>query len=153
MLSIVVACALLCIAVLVDSFYFEIILKHDIQVVLGTLVIAVILFDSPIAGLIMGLAVIIMYMRAYGRSFGVTFNLFDNNRNALAKKYPMKSLVTKYITPENLKDAQDNVVDDNNMKAEIKGVKGVYGEQVYGAQGQDKVMPGLTSYTLYGKPL
>lgn len=151
LLTIVIACALLCMAVFLDSQYFEIMLKQDIQVVLGTLVIAVILFDSPIAGLIMGIAVIIMYMRAYGRRFGITFP-FEHD-NTVSKKYPMQSLIKKYITPENLKDAQDNVVDENNSKVEIKGVKGVNGEQVYGAQGQDQVMPGLTSYTLYGKPL
>jgi len=51
----------------------------------------------------------------------------------------------KYITPEHLASAQDNVVDKKNAEMEIKGITGVYGEAVYGAQGTDTTMPGYTT--------
>ena len=144
MLSVVAGCVLLLIAVFADSVYFQNIVKPDIQVVLGTLIVGVVLFDKPLAGLAMGLAVMIMYLRVYARSYGITLNLFGNNTRGLSNKYPMKSLLKDYITPMNLKDAQDNVVNNDNLTQEIKGVKGVYGEAVYGTQGQDKIMPGLS---------
>jgi CxxC motif-containing protein (DUF1111 family) len=37
------------------------------------------------------------------------------------------------------------------MAAEYKGVLGVYGEAVYGAQGQDSAMPGLAAE--HGSPV
>jgi hypothetical protein len=83
-----------------------------------------------------------MYVRVYARMYGIRLGL-PTNPNAISNIYPMKSLVKQYITPENLKDAQDNTFNATNVNVGMKGVKGVYGEEVYGAQGLDKIMPGF----------
>jgi hypothetical protein len=59
----------------------------------------------------------------------------------------MRSLVTDYITPANLKDAQNNIFDETNFAKDMVGIRGVYGEAVYSAQGIDK--KGVTGYDSY----
>jgi len=131
-----------------DSSYFEHITQPDVQVVLGTLVIAIVLFDNVIAGLIIGIAVLIMYMRVYVTKFGITINLWNWDKGQ-SNAYPMKTLFNEHVTAANLKDAQNNVVNQDDYDKEMVGVKGVYGEAVYSAQGTDKLMPGLDETNVY----
>ena len=81
-----------------------------------------------------------MYSNKYG------LNISEILTGRQSKNYPMESLVNAYITPKNLEDAQNNIVSDTAYNKEIKGIKGVYNEPVYGAQGIDNTMPG------YGSP-
>jgi hypothetical protein len=148
MFTLAAACTVLIIAVFMDSSYFEHITQPDVQVVLGTLVIAVVLFDNVIAGLIIGIAVLIMYMRVYVTKFGITINLWNWDKGQ-SKAYPMKTLFNEHVTAANLKDAQNNVVNEGDYAKEMVGVKGVYGEAVYSAQGTDKLMPGLDATDVY----
>ncbi len=150
MFTLAAACTVLIIAVFLDSSYFEHITQPDVQVVLGTLVIAIVLFDNVIAGLIIGLSVLIMYMRVYVTKFGITINLWNwDGDGSQSSKYPMKTLFNEHVTAANLKDAQNNVVNDGDYEKEMVGVKGVYGEAVYSAQGTDKLMPGLDATNIY----
>jgi hypothetical protein len=152
MFSVIASCVVLVLSVIVDPSFFANIVKPDIQVVLGTLVVAIVLFDNVASGLILGVSVLIMYMRVHAREYGIDLNLWNLVTGKLKydpKSYPMKSLVKQYITPENLKDAQDNTFDADNYKKEMVGVKGVYGEAVYSAQGTDRMMPGLDLVEVY----
>jgi len=56
-------------------------------------------------------------------------------------------LITPYVTAQNLKDAQNNIVSEKEYEQPIKGIRGVYGEPVYSAQGTEKnkdILPGRT---------
>lgn len=109
----------------------------EVQLIVGTLVVLYLLLRDPVAGLLLGVAVLLAYFRAYSDKYGVAWNPLSRS-----DKYPMASLVSDYITPEHLKNAQTNVVDEKELKNELKGFRGVYGEEVYGAQGLDATMPG-----------
>ena len=147
MFTIAVAIFILLVAIFVDAFYIQNIIQPDIQVVLGTIVVTIILLDNVVAGLILGLAVFVMYMRVYTDKYGITFDmLMSSTSKRNSGKYPMKSLLKEYITPEHLKNAQDNTFDDDDFDKSMVGIEGVYGEAVYSAQGIDKVMPGLEKY-------
>jgi hypothetical protein len=115
----------------------SVVVVPEVQLILGTLVVLYLLLRDPIAGLLLGLALLLAYFRVFRAKYGVAWNPLRSTN------YPMSSLVTDYITPEHLHDAQSNVVDERDYAVEIKGVKGVYGEDVYGAQGLDaKLLPG-----------
>lgn len=130
---------------LIHVSYLEFISKPEWQIICGTIVIAIILFGDAIAGLLFGLLFLVTYLRYYMNKFGLSFWKMNYN------KYPMNSLVTEYITSQNLKDAQNNVVNESSYKKELIGIRGVYGEDVYGAQGSYKEMPGADPKTLYSE--
>lgn len=130
------AVLLLLIATLVPTRVLNVVTIAEVQLILGTLVVLYLLLRDPVAGLIMGIALLMAYFRAYRAKYGITWNPFSKDT------YPMSSLVTDYITPEHLKNAQNNVVNETDYAKELKGIQGVYGEEVYGAQGLDNTMPG-----------
>lgn len=132
----VFAVILLLLASLVPSKALFLVTVAEVQLILGTLVVLYLLLRDPMAGLLMGLALLMAYLRAYRAKYGITWNPFQKDT------YPMASLVSDYITPQHLKDAQSNVVDEASYSTELKGIQGVYGEEVYGAQGLDAAMPG-----------
>lgn len=136
------AVILLLVATLVPSRALQIVTVAEVQLVLGTFVVLFLLLRDPLAGLIMGGALLITYFRAYRAKYGITWTPFQKDT------YPMSSLVSDYITPEHLKSAQNNVVDESNFAVELKGIQGVYGEPVYGAQGLDNTMPGFGEVAL-----
>jgi len=133
----IIALFLIVMVCVIDVSYLEFISKIEWQVILGTLIVAFILFADAITGLLFGLLFLVTYLRYYMVKLGI--NVWDVKYN----KYPMNSLVTSnYITEQNLKDAQDNTFNKNAK--EYVGVKGVYGEPVYSSQGSDKFMPGIS---------
>ena len=119
------------------------IITPEIQIILGTLVVAVIAFGDAITGFFLGIAILLFYLRVYSVKYGISLFPFNITLNKNNDKYPMSNLVSRYVTPENLNDAQNNIVD--KPSSEIKGFRGIYGERVYGAQGLDKNMPGFTN--------
>lgn len=129
---------LLLIMALAPVTIFQFLLRPDFQLIVATIVVAVLVLYDVYSGFIIGLGVAILYFRLYG--MGVTY-LGGDDDEAARKKGPMANLVTAYITPKHLESAQSNVVED--VDTEIIGIRGVYGEPVYGAQGLDKTMPGL----------
>jgi hypothetical protein len=106
-----------------------------------------------LSGLILGLALVVIYYRLhmrYMKEYASVTNLpkhkiedvpLDNQD--VRKSGPMVSLFKDYITPANLANAQNNVFSADNSTKELLGIKGVFGEDVYGAQGMYPGMPGL----------
>jgi len=147
-----VALFLIILVSLINVSYLKFISTIEWQIILGTIIIALILFGDAITGLLFGLLFLITYLRYYMVKFNINF--WETKYN----KYPMKSLVTTdYITEQNLKDAQNNIVNERSYKTAYVGVRGVYGEDVYSAQGTDKtdkIMPGISKWqevNEYGK--
>lgn len=140
----------LIVATLIDPKYFEMVIRSDVQVIVAAIVIFVTLFVDHILGFLLGLSALVIYSRVFMKKYGITgFGTFWNT-------YPMKSLVSdNYITEDNLKDAQSNVVDDAQYDEAYKGVDGVYGEEVYNAQGLEEksILPGLGADAPVGQTL
>ena len=148
MFTVIAACIVLLVSLMLDSSHFKFIVKPELQVIIGTCIVAVLLFDNAASGFILGLSVIIMYMRVHARDYGMNLDimsLFDGSKSfKLRKGGAMNSLVKKseYISPENLKDAQNNVVSPENYNEPVVGLHGTKDRPVYGAQGTDSFMPG-----------
>jgi hypothetical protein len=135
----------LLILALIPTSAIQVLMMAEAQLVAATLVLIILIVYDVYTGFILALALIVAYFRLYGS--GLTFMDGDDVR----RKGPMANLVTRYITPEHLHDAQNNVVDERDFSTEMVGIKGVYGEPVYGAQGMNKGMPGFEeSKTLNG---
>ena len=144
MLPKIISILLLLFTLLVNVKYVQFIVNPDIQLILGTTIIAIIVFFDAWAGLILAISVFILYLRVYSVKYGI--NMRDILTGRKTANYPIETLVDAYITPKHLEDAQSNIVNDTAYNKEIKGIKGVYNEPVYGAQGIDTTMPG------YGSP-
>lgn len=116
--------------------------RLEVQWALAVAVVLVLLMYDVIVGFILGLALVAVYFRynmgvlGMSLSFGTQTRFYGNG---------MTGLMQKYVTPEHLESAQNNVFDAKSLATEHKGVRGVYGEAVYGAQGQDGAMPGLVA--------
>jgi hypothetical protein len=145
----ILALILLFVATFVPTEMVGFMVRPEIQLLLGTVVVLYLVLKDAIAGLIAGLALLIVYFRVYADMMGVSFQevigLNSPSLQSLWSMTPFSSKEVPYITPENLLSAQNNVVNTSNYEAEMKGVRGVYGEDVYGAQGMDKTMPGYSA--------
>ena len=115
-------------------------MRFDITMSIAMIVSIVLMV--VIVGFILGLALVAVYFRYNMGVLGMSLS-FGTDTRFYGKG--MTGLMQKYVTPEHLESAQSNVVDAKSMAAEYKGVLGVYGEAVYGAQGQDGAMPGLAA--------
>lgn len=145
MFTVAASIVLLMVALMLDSDHFKFIVQPEYQVIAGTIVIAVILFDNALAGLLCGLAIIIMYTRVIGRKYGINLDimtLFEtkNNTTPLKPGNPMRKLVkeTPYITPANLLNAQNNIVDSKSYSDSYVGIPKINGFSVYSAEGPTK---------------
>ena len=151
MFTVALGLVVLLIAIIIDSDHFKFIIKPEYQVIIGTIVIAIILFDNALAGLLFGLTVIVMYTRVIARKYGINLDILSAlNKNTKEYSYtqntvlkqgsPMRKLVKdkKYITPANLLDAQNNIVDTKNYTNSYIGIPEIYGQPVYSAEGIDK---------------
>jgi hypothetical protein len=136
----IAAIILLVIALLVDPFMLKWAARLDLQLLLGALVVALFIFYDQATGLICAFALITVYFRFHMAQLGV--DVWSNTRNTNYYGQGMQGLVQRYVTPQNLEDAQNNVVSKKDAEIEMKGIRGVYGEAVYGAQGMDTAMPG-----------
>ncbi len=126
---------------------------REVQFVSAVLVVIVTILYDYLSGLILGLALVVIYYRLhmrymteYARATGLPKASIDDvpldNRD-VRKAGPMAPLFKEYITPAHLVNAQNNVFSAENSSKELLGVKGVFGEDVYGAQGMYPGMPGL----------
>jgi hypothetical protein len=143
MLPKVLACIVLIVAILIDVKYVDMIIQPDIQLLLGTIIVGIIVFFDAVAGLILGIGLLVLYLRVYSKKYNIHIREIITGKNM--HNYPNESLVTAYVTPAHLKDAQTNVVDPEKYWSEVKGFSGPYNEPVYGAQGIDSTMPGFGS--------
>lgn len=132
---------LLILLTIAPTYLFSELMKPEVQLIVATIVVGVLVVYDVFTGFILAMGIIILYMRLYG--VGITYGDSD----AVRRQGPMANLVTNYITPQHLKDAQNNTIDSEGAGTEIIGIKGVYGEPVWGAQGLDKSMPGYENET------
>jgi hypothetical protein len=123
----------LILAAVVDYRFEAILLNKELLYVIAVGILIFLLFVDPITGFILSLAVITVIVKMYN----IKFPWSDKNNNT--------ETLLEYITPEHLRDAQNNVViDEEQFEKEWKGIQGVYGESVYGAQGLE-ILPGYSS--------
>jgi len=116
--------------------YFGIMTEVAFQLAMAVLVVGLVMVD-PFTGLLAGISLAIVYARVHADILGPLVGL----RPGSVEK------IIPYVTAENLKDAQNNVFDESNVDVGLKGIKGVYGEPVYSAQGIENnkdVLPGWT---------
>lgn len=114
--------------------YLDTLYDRNMQVMVGLFIVASILFIDPIFGGLLGLAVFIWFFKMnYRKMIAVSLS----SKSEMEEKSRLE-----YGTAKNLTDVQTNVVDDSMTNTEMLGFDGIYGEQVIGAQGLDKTMPG-----------
>jgi len=104
------------------------------QLGLAVLIVGLVVYD-PFLGLLVGIGAIVGYARIHAAILGPIVGLRPGSTE----------LITPYVTSQNLKDAQNNVVSEKEYEVPIKGIKGVYGEPVYSAQGTEQnkdILPG-----------
>lgn len=112
-------------------------LQKEWQYIISVAILLTLLFIDSVTGFIFALILVTVYIKIY-----------DVKVPKLIQKNVYSDDALDFITPTNLREAQSNVVDDASYKTDYKGIKGVYGEQVYGAQGLD---PTLTlGYSSFG---
>lgn len=112
---------------------------REMQFVAAVIVVVVTVLYDYIAGLVLGLTLIIIYYRLNWKY--MAYKNMGTNSSRFAG--PMASLVQEYITPEHLDSAQNNIMNEENATSEMIGMRGVYGEDVYGAQGMYQNLPGF----------
>lgn len=124
--------------VLPPGEYLNALYDRNNQIMVGLVVVACILFVDPIFGGLLGLAVFIWFFKMNYRKMVAT---------SLSKGYGKGGAGANgtmvYGSAQNLRDVQTNVVDESMMNTEMIGFDGAYGEDVIGAQGLDKTMPGF----------
>jgi len=128
-------------ALIVPANQVKFLTKPQAQVIAVTFALGVLLLLDAYIGAALGLTLIILYYRVYESYFRSNDKPVDDHKSLRAAG-PMVNLVSNFITEKHLLDAQNNIVDDVSKDVELKGIQGVYGEPVYGAQGLDKKMPG-----------
>jgi hypothetical protein len=149
----IVALFVLIVATLAPIRFLGFVVIPEMQLILGTLVVLYLLIRDPLSGLLLGVALLLMYFRVFAAKYGFTWkNIIKPLSKKSAHQYPMvPSLVSDYITPDHLRSAQNNIVDDKDYQIEVKGIDGIYGETVYGAQGMDPTMPGFGEVPMGGE--
>jgi hypothetical protein len=136
----IVSLCVLVLSALLDVFVLKWLTRPEVQLILSVLIVMILLTYDLLIGIALAIALIVAYYRVNLDILGIS-SLW-NNKNTKYYEGDMKGLVQKYITPQHLESAQNNVIDKKNAAIEMKGIKGVYGEPVYGAQGMDASMPG-----------
>jgi len=144
---------LLAILVFVLSFFvdlkaFAFLKKDEVQLVLGVLVVAVLLFVDATVGLLLGLALLVIFYRTHSAMMASMTSWKGHGRDG-------DFLVTMedYVTPEHLARAQSNTFSEENMRAKMIGIKGPYGEPVWDAQGAYDALPGKDQAAMSAAPI
>lgn len=127
---------LLLVVILADHALLAWVDRPDAQFILAIAVVLAILFYDVVCGFLLGVIVIVMYFRHYIEKYGISVWDWASGAAAPNGAWSMKPLVERYITPQHLEAAQSNTVADKAQQdIDYRGVRGVYGESVYGAQG------------------
>ena len=125
-----------CLAFFVNLEKFSFLRKDVVQIVLGIIIVMFILFVDAIAGLLLGLGLLIVFYRTHkammpqGESWAGSFRDRD-----------LMVTLDDYITPAHLERAQQNTI-DANLTAKMVGIEDPYGGYVYDTQGAFHGMPG-----------
>ncbi len=125
---------------LVDIKQIDFALEKEWQYIFSLGILFTLIFVDIVSGFIFGLILATIYVRLYD------IKILPEDQREGRKGYHEKDL--EFITPLHLKKAQSNVVSDINYAKEYKGIEGVYGEAVYGAQGIDAKNPGYSVYDI-----
>lgn len=131
----ILALGILIVSLIADTDHFKFVMYPDMQLILGSVIVAILVFADVIVGLTLGFALFVLYIRVYADYTGI-----DVTWNSIFKPFEGKN-ESEYITPEHLKDAQNNVINSDN--APLIGFKDPYGEKVLSAQGMDSEIPGI----------
>ena len=115
---------------LADPQMFRFVIRADVQIILGAIIVFLVLFADHIFGFLIGLSAIVLYSRVFMHVYGI--DIMGRKSSGRSSAYS-----TGYVTPKNLEDAQTNVFDPTVMGMPYKGIHGVYGEAVYSAQGYE----------------
>ena len=121
--------------------------QSNIQLIAATIVALVLVLHDVLAGLFLGVGLIIVYYRLYNDIIAgsVTDRAVD-----VRDKGPMACIMgSRYITDDDLINAQTNIVDDSQIDTQIIGISGLNSEQVFGAQGLHKQISGMDTTTNY----
>lgn len=107
--------------------------NEEIQMLMGTIIIFVLVMYDVVLGAILSVTLFLAYFRLNKANF----NVFDW---AFTKSYgDILETTSPYVTEAHLQSAQSNIISDADYDKEMIGIEG----DVYGAQGIDKLMPGL----------
>jgi len=137
-LAIVVFVAVL----LVPTTYFMWLKDELVMMVIGTVaIVLLVLWDIP-TGFIVALSLLVAMYRVHINHLNVFGWISSKQDNGHTLR-----TTSLFTTAEHLERAQSNVVDKNNYEVEMVGIKGVYGEAVYGAQGITENADALPGYT------
>ena len=129
----VVSLLILIVLSLVDFKFVSFMVQKEWLYVLSTVILIIILFVDAITGFILALGLITLILKMYNVQVPWGYNSKQDEK------------MLDYITPEHLRSAQNNIIiDEENYKKEWKGIQGVYGEDVYGAQGLE-IFPGYSN--------
>lgn len=138
---------LLVVALFVPIRYFKLLLDQYVLTTVGTIAIFVMVLWDLWTGFFLVLAILAMLYRLHVNQLNVFGWISSTQKGDYVET---KSL---YTTADHLKRAQNNIVDDGDYERELIGIKGVYGEPIYGAQGLDKTMPGFSKEVQGNYPL
>lgn len=122
--------ALIYVAVMAEPKQFEFALAKEWQYIIAVAILITVLFIDVVSGFIFALLLAAIYVKIYDIRL----------RKSPKSVFDEKAL--DFVTPENLEEAQSNVVSETAFEKEYIGIKGVYGEPVYGAQGLSELQPG-----------
>ena len=129
----VLALMLLILLSLVDFKLVSFMVQREWLYILSTVILLILLFVDVVTGFILALALITLIVKMY------------NVHLPWGYRSPSQPALLDYITPEHLRSAQNNIIiDEDGYQKEWKGIKGVYGEDVYGAQGIE-IFPGFSN--------
>jgi hypothetical protein len=110
------------------------ILRKEWLYIVSISILLTLLFIDSITGFIFAVTLIIIYVKIY--EIKIPANIVKKQEKPIedSGKYMIDNY--DYITtPQNLEDAQNNAINSEESKKDYKGIKGVYGEEVYSAQG------------------
>jgi hypothetical protein len=129
-----------------DTSAFTALRRADVQAILAITVILSFLVD-PWVGLLLSLSLLVMLHRLQSASIAYVDGSRPPRGTARGYGYgAIGELSAGLITENGLHDIQSNVFNPIDYERGMVGIKGVYGEPVYGAQGLvakgDNVLPG-----------
>lgn len=126
---------------LVPEQHLQLFKKSEIQMLVATFVALVVMLHDVSAGLLCGVGVLIVYYRLYNDIF---ITAIQQRASDVRDKGPMACIMgSRYITDDDLKNAQTNIIDASQIDTQIIGISDVDREQVFGAQGMYKKISGI----------
>ncbi len=126
----VLSLILLVIALVAQATYFSWVRNETLLILVGGAAIFILVLWDMITGFIIALALLVALYRTHVNHlnvFGWISSQQDNGYSLRTK--------SQFTTTEHLERAQTNIVDKVAFEKEMVGIKGVYGEPVYSAQG------------------